>query len=260
MEDAGSPVSNGLGIAIHLVDMLPTILANLAFHTIAPMLTSFPPEVYASNPWLKTNILNLMHTPPPHSDHMAMDVLHDEIVCNLGGAPRPVTEHFPIAMAAIPSIDYLGGQEGEVGAEDGTTKSPCASHSPCSLGRHSQTPSPSPQCHTQKAESSSSSSSSSSISGSASGSSASGSSWSGSGSHAGSRASSWACSDTSGSHVSIHSHSASLEIVLVHDDDDDAATHGEEDEPHSDDKANLSQGTLSLPDISASDARTLTRL
>ena len=29
--------------------------------------------------------------------------------------------------------------------------------------------------------------------------------------------------------------------------------HGEEDAPHSDDEANLSQGTLSLPDISASD-------
>ena len=83
MEDAGAPVSNGLGIAIHLVDMLPTILAYLAFQTIAPMLTSFAPEVYASKPWLKTNILNLMHTPTPHSNCMAMDVLCDEIVHNL---------------------------------------------------------------------------------------------------------------------------------------------------------------------------------
>ena len=75
MEDAGAPASNGLGIAICLVDMLPTIPADLAFHTTVPMLTSFVLEVYASKPWLKTNILNLTHTPPPHSDHMAMDVL-----------------------------------------------------------------------------------------------------------------------------------------------------------------------------------------
>ena len=58
-------------------------------------------------------------------------------------------------------------------------------------------------------------------------------------------------SDASGSQVSVHCCSASLEIVSVHD-NEDTAVHGEEDAPHSDDKANLSQGTLSLPDISAS--------
>ena len=38
----------------------------------------------------------------------------------------------------------------------------------------------------------------------------------------------------------------------MHDDDEDTATHSEEDVPHSDNEVNLSQGTLSLPDISAS--------
>ena len=38
----------------------------------------------------------------------------------------------------------------------------------------------------------------------------------------------------------------------MHDNDEDTATHSEEDVPHSDNKVNLSQGTLSLPDISAS--------
>ena len=52
--------------------------------------------------------------------------------------------------------------------------------------------------------------------------------------------------------MSIHSHSASLEIVSVLGNDDDATT-AEEDAPHSDNKANLSQGTVSLPDVSASD-------
>ena len=75
MEDAGAPMSNGLGITIHLVDMLPSILANLAFHATVPMPTTFTLEVYASKLWLKTNILDLMHTLPPHSDCMAMDLL-----------------------------------------------------------------------------------------------------------------------------------------------------------------------------------------
>ena len=92
MEDHGAPVSNGLGITICLVDMLPTVLVDLAFHTIVPMLTGFTLEEYASKPWLKTNILNLMHTLTPHCKCMAMDVLCDEIVCNLGGVPKVVTE------------------------------------------------------------------------------------------------------------------------------------------------------------------------
>ena len=138
MEDAGVLASNGLGIAIHLVDMLPTIPADFTFHTTAPVLTSFIPEVYASKPWLKTNILNLTHTLPPHSDCMAMDVLCDEIICNLGGAPRAATAHLPMATVAVPSSDdYLVGQEGEVGAGEHYTKSPCVFHTPHSLGRHS---------------------------------------------------------------------------------------------------------------------------
>ena len=39
----------------------------------------------------------------------------------------------------------------------------------------------------------------------------------------------------------------------MHGNDDDITTCDEEDVPHSDDKANLSQGTLSLPNISTSD-------
>ena len=107
-------------------------------------------------------------------------------------------------------------------------------------------------------QSTQSSSSSSSGSGSRSGS-ASGSSASGSSRLIRIRIPCWvscqlpgACSDTSGSQGSTHSCSASLEIVSVHNDDEDTTAHSEEDVPHSDDEANLSQGTLSLPDISAS--------
>ena len=88
MEDAGARTSNGLGITMCLVDMLPTILIHLAFHSATPMLTSFALEVYASQPWLRTNILDAMHTPPLDSDWKAMDVLYQEIINNLGGAPK----------------------------------------------------------------------------------------------------------------------------------------------------------------------------
>ena len=74
-----------------------------------------------------------------------------------------------------------------------------------------------------------------------------------SGSHTGSCASSQLHSASSSSHVSVRPHSASPEIVLVQGDDDDTTTVGEEDAPHSDNKETLSQGTVSLPDISACD-------
>ena len=103
MEDVGAPMSNGLGIAFCLVDMLPSIPTYLAFHAMVPMLTSFALEVYANKPWLKTNILDLMHTPPPLSDRMAMDVLQDKIIHNLGGVPRATTVHLPTATVSVPS-------------------------------------------------------------------------------------------------------------------------------------------------------------
>ena len=52
--------------------------------------------------------------------------------------------------------------------------------------------------------------------------------------------------------MSVHSYSAFLEIVLVHGDDDDTTVAREEDAPHSDNEESLSRGTVSLPDISAS--------
>ena len=67
-EDAGAPTSNSLDIALLLLNMLPTLPANLTFNTAVPLLTGFMPEVYASQPWLALNALDLTHTPPPQSD------------------------------------------------------------------------------------------------------------------------------------------------------------------------------------------------
>ena len=64
MEDAGKPVADGLGIAMCLVDMLPTIPLHLAFHSSTPGLTGFVPEVYAAQPRSRMDILDFSHVPP----------------------------------------------------------------------------------------------------------------------------------------------------------------------------------------------------
>ena len=67
-------------------------------------------------------------------------------------------------------------------------------------------------------------------------------------------------SDGSGSHVSVHSHSAYPEIVSVHGNDDDTIVAVEEDAPHLDDKEIchkvLCHCLIFLPPM----MRTLTRL
>ena len=129
MEDTGAPVSDGLGIAMYLVDMLPTIL----IHSAAPMLTGFMLEVYASWPWLRTNIINLMHTPALHSNWMILDVLHEEIINNISGAPKVANVGVPMACFSIPLLDSLGGHVGKVGASNSTAKSAHAFHATSGL-------------------------------------------------------------------------------------------------------------------------------
>ena len=76
-EDVSASMSNSLVVALHLLNMLPTLLANFTFNTTAPLLTGFVPEVLAHQTWLALNSLHFMHTPPPHSNCIAMDVLKD---------------------------------------------------------------------------------------------------------------------------------------------------------------------------------------
>ena len=170
MEDTGKPMANGLGITMHLVDMLPTILISLAFHSSTPWLTRFAPEVYAARPRFRTDVLDFSHTPPLQSDRKLLDVLHEEILKNMGGAPKMVK---PVELAgcfAIADLSTIGVKACEVGASDGPTSSRCTS---CSPGQHSHTQSWSPRHHSQSSQSSSSSSGSGSRSGSTSGSSSS---------------------------------------------------------------------------------------
>ena len=246
MEDAGKPMADGLGIALHLVDMLPTIPIHFAFHSSTPVLTGFVPEVYTAWPKFRMDPLDFFHALPLQSNWKALDVLCEEIVKNVCGAEMTKAVD-PTWLMTVSNVSTIGVKAIKVGAGDGPS-SPHASHSPswCSWTR-----SQSPRHHSQSSRSSSSSSCSGSRSGSASGSSSSGSSQSGSStrSHAGSQAP----SEGSGSSESGHSCSTSPDVVLVQVNDDDTAAGGEEDTGHSEDKEALSQGTVSLLDISTSD-------
>ena len=173
MEDTEKSVANGLGITMHLVDMLPTIPIHLAFHSSTPGLIGFVAEVYAAWPRFRTDVLDFSHMPPLQSDQKALDVLHEEILKNMGGASKMAKVVEPAACFAMADLSTIGGKACEVGTTGGPTNSPCASHSP---GWCSQTQSQSPRCHSQSSRYNSSSSGSSSRSGSASGTSSSGSS------------------------------------------------------------------------------------
>ena len=271
MKDAGKSVADGLGIALCLVDMLPIIPLQLAFNMATLGLTGFAPEVYAAWPKSRTDLLDFSHVPPPQSDRNAMMVLQEEIVKNAHGMTEEKAIQ-PTWLMSVASVSTISVKAAETGDGDGSTCSPCMSHSPvmctsqspaqhesclptpcasCSLVPHSPSKSPSPAHHSQSSRSSSSSSGSNSGAGSVSGSSSPGSSESGSGDESStySPAGSQAPSEGSGS---SSSHSTLPEVVLVQGDDEDAAS-DEEDESHSDDKEAMSQGTVSLLNISNSD-------
>ena len=177
MEDAGKPAANGLGITMHLVDMIPTILLHLAFHSSTPELTGFMPEVYTAQPKFRMDALDFSHVPPPQSDQKVLDVLCEEIFNNMCGAPEMAKVVETTWCLAMSDVSTIGVKVCKVGAGDGHTSSPRTS---CSPGWCSWTQSWPPQHHSQSSRSSSSSSGSGSRSGSTSGSNISGSLRSGS--------------------------------------------------------------------------------
>ena len=65
MEDAGKSTADGLGITLNLVDMLPTILLQLAFNMATLGLTGFAAKVYSAQPNSRTDLPDFSHMPPP---------------------------------------------------------------------------------------------------------------------------------------------------------------------------------------------------
>ena len=68
MEDAGKSVADSLGIALCLVEMLPTIPLQLAFNTATTGLIGCTPKVYAARPKTRTDGLDFSHVLPPGSN------------------------------------------------------------------------------------------------------------------------------------------------------------------------------------------------
>ena len=64
MENAGKSMADCLGIALRLVDMIPTIPLQLAFNTATARLPRCAPKVYAVLPQMGTDGLDFSYAPP----------------------------------------------------------------------------------------------------------------------------------------------------------------------------------------------------
>ena len=122
MEEAGKPNADGLEITMHLVGTLPTIPLQLAFHS-TPGLSRFTPEVYATRPKSRTDILDFSHAPSLQSDRKVLDVLHEEIVKNVCGTTEKENAVQPTWLMSMANVSTTGVKAAEVGAGDGPTSS-----------------------------------------------------------------------------------------------------------------------------------------
>ena len=48
---AGVPYKTCLGLTLQVLDKLPTILTDLSYHTLIPMMLDYGPEFYAFQTW-----------------------------------------------------------------------------------------------------------------------------------------------------------------------------------------------------------------
>ena len=130
MEDAGKPMADGFQIAMHLVDMLPTIPLQLAFHLSTPGFTGYVPEVYAAWPKSRMDIFDFPHAPTPQSSQKVLDVLCEETVKNVCGTTDKEEAIQSTWLMSMANVSTIGVKAVEVGASDGPTSSPHVFHSP----------------------------------------------------------------------------------------------------------------------------------
>ena len=151
MEDAGKSAADGLGITLHLVDMLPTIPLQLTFNTAMPGLTSFAPDVYAALPKSRMDLLDFSYVQPPKSEWNVMSVLHEEVVKNVCGTTeeKAVPPTWLLSVAPVSSISVKAV---EAGGGNGPTSSPHVPGSPAAQASRSPTlhTSQSPTLHTSQ--------------------------------------------------------------------------------------------------------------
>ena len=242
-KDLRVPLCAGLAIVFCLLDTLPSFPANLAYQSTSPIITGFTPKAYAQRPWLGFHSLDLAHTLPPDSHRKAEDILKEAILCSTGGNAATTVSIGPSASTAP---KQTGRDADELPREGFPSTSSLTVRSPtkCKCAR-----SPSP--HRSWSGSSSSGRGSASDHRSRGSHSSSLGSGSSSGSSSRSHDRSPARSEARAHEGSVHSQTASDGSVKVLSGDE--ASGGEDDVLDSANKADVSQGSMSLPDISTGD-------
>ena len=245
--DIGVPLCASLDIVLCLLETLPSLLANLTYQSNSPIICGFTPEAYA-RPWVGLHSLDLAHTPPLDSCRKAEDILKEAILHSTGGSAAATVRTGPSTSTSTAPIQT--GQDAEALPREGLpSTSSSAVHSPskCKCAK-------SPSLHHSQSSSSSSGGSlaskhgsrgshSSSLSSSGSGS----RSGSSSGSHVGSSAG----SEARAGEGSVHLRTVSDGSVKVLSGDE--ASGGEDNVLDSANEADVSQGSVSLLDISTTD-------
>ena len=193
-----------------------------------------------AQPWLGLHNLNLPHAPSFDGSRRARDILKDAIIRSSQG--RPVSKARVIPAASTSTAPKTIPSQGLPAC------SPPAVHSP---SKRKCARSPSPPRSQSGTSSSGSSASGRRSRGSRSSSSSSSGSSSGSGSGSRSRSGSPARSEASAGAQSVRSAAASVRSVEVLS--GDQASEGEHDVSYSTDEADVSQGSIPLLNISASD-------
>ena len=247
VEDTGAPLCAFLDILLRLLDTLPSLPLNLSYQSQSPIICGFSPAAYAQ-PWLGLHSLNLPHAPSFDSGRKAEDVLKDAIIRSTRGGPVSKARVIPAASTSTAAVQVSKSAETIPLRGLPLSSLPAV----CSPSKRKRARSPSPQ----RSQSGTSSSSESSASGrgsrgSRSSSSSSSGSSSRSGSGSGSQSGSPARSEASAGARSVRSAAASVGSIEVLSGDE--ASEGEHDISYSTDEADVSQGSIPLLDISASD-------
>ena len=243
--DVAVPLCASLNVLLHLLETLPSFPANLSYQSQSPIICGFAPKAYAQT-WLGLYSLNLPHTPSFDSCRKAKDILKEAIIRSTGGGAAATVGAGPSASTSTAPIQILG--DAKTLPLDGLPSS--SSSAVCSPSKHKCAKSPSPQ-RSQSGSSSAGESSASERGSRGSRSSSSGSSGLGSRSGSGSESQgrSLARSEASAATRLVHSGAASVGSVEVLSGDE--ASEGEDDVLDSANEADVSEGSVSLLDISA---------
>ena len=97
--DIRAPLCASLNIVLHLLETLPSLLANLAYQSNSPIICGFMPEAYAQ-PWLGLHGLDHAHTLPLDSCRKAEDVLKEAILHSTGGSTAATVRTGPSASTS----------------------------------------------------------------------------------------------------------------------------------------------------------------